>query len=62
VPASLLVRPERVAEVIVRVARSGIAPQMSVPRSAGVLPALRGLAPPLFRAGVRAVVRGRPER
>ena len=58
-PGVLLVRPERVADTIVRVARKGIAPEVSVPRSAG---ALQGLAPPLFRAAVRAAVRVRPER
>ena len=61
-PGVLLVRPERVADTIVRVARKGIAPEVSVPRSAGALQALHGLAPPLFRAAVRAAVRVRPER
>lgn len=62
VPAPLLVTVERVADTIVRVARDGRAPSVSVPRAAGVLPALRGIAPPVFRAGVRAVMRARPGR
>lgn len=62
VPGPLLVAPERVAATIVRVVRKGIAPEVSVPRSAGALQALHGLAPPLFRAGVRATLRMRPER
>ena len=45
---------ERVADAIVRVVRSGIAPEISVPRSAGSLAALHAIAPPVFRAGVRA--------
>jgi short-subunit dehydrogenase len=61
-PGVLLVRSERVANTIVRVVRKGIAPDVSIPRSAGTLQALHGLAPPLFRAGVRAAVRIRPER
>jgi hypothetical protein len=44
------------------VVRRGIAPELSIPRSAGALQALHGLAPPVFRAGVRAAVRVRPER
>jgi NADP-dependent 3-hydroxy acid dehydrogenase YdfG len=59
VPGPLLVRLDSVADAIVRVARDGMAPSVSVPRAAAVLPALHGLAPPLFRAGVRAVMRAR---
>ena len=62
VPSPLLVRVDRVADTIVRAARDGVAPTVSVPRAAAVLPALHGLAPPLFRAGVRAALRVRPER
>jgi short-subunit dehydrogenase len=62
VPARLLVHVDRVADVIVRVARDGTAPSASVPRAAAVLPTLHGLAPPVFRAGVRAVMRARHER
>jgi len=53
---------ERVADTIVRVARKGIAPEISIPRSAGSLPALHALAPPVFRAGVRAATRRRAPR
>jgi short-subunit dehydrogenase len=62
VPSSLLVSLDRVADTIVRVARDGTAPAVSVPHAAAVLPALHGLAPPVFRAGVRAVMRARPRR
>jgi short-subunit dehydrogenase len=62
VPARMLVSVDRVADTIVRVARDGTAPSASVPRSAAVLPALHGLAPPVFRACVRAVMRARPRR
>jgi len=62
VPTRLLVGLDSVADAIVRVAREGKAPTASVPRAAAVLPALHGLAPPLFRAGVRAVMRARPGR
>jgi short-subunit dehydrogenase len=59
VPARLLVTVERVGDTIVGVARDGTAPSASVPRAAAMLPALHGLAPPVFRAGVRAVMRAR---
>jgi short-subunit dehydrogenase len=62
VPARLLVTVERVADTIVRVARDGTGPTVSVPHAAAVLPALHGLAPPVFRAGVRAVMRARSGR
>jgi short-subunit dehydrogenase len=62
IPPALLVPVERVAGTIVRVVRKGLAPEVSIPRSAGALRALRGLAPPVFRAGVRATLRVRPER
>jgi short-subunit dehydrogenase len=62
VPSRLLVPLDRVAGTIVRAARDGRAPAVSVPRAAAVVPALHGLAPPVFRAGVRAVMRARPRR
>ena len=62
VPGPLLVETERVAATIVRVVRKGTAPSVAVPRSAGTLRALHGLAPPLFRAGVRTSRRVRPAR
>jgi uncharacterized protein len=61
-PAAALVTAERVADVIVKVARTGKAPEVSVPRSAGALRALRGVVPPLLRAGVRTTLRARPGR
>jgi short-subunit dehydrogenase len=59
VPSRLLVPLDRVADAIVRVAREGTAPTASVPRAAAVLPLLHGMAPPVFRGGVRAVMRAR---
>jgi len=53
---------ERVADTIVRVVRRGIAPEISIPRAAGSLPALQAMAPPMFRAGVRAATRRRSPR
>ena len=58
-PRRLVMRPERVAAVIARVAEEGIAPEVSVPRSFAVLQLARVLAPPLYRAGLRLVVKRR---
>ena len=62
VPDRWTTSTERVADTIVRVVRKGIAPEISVPRSAGSLLALHAAAPPLFRAGVRAATRSRNPR
>ena len=53
VPSRLVMRPERVAEAIVRVVREDIAPELAVPRWIGPLEAFRVLTPPLYRWGVR---------
>jgi short-subunit dehydrogenase len=53
----LLMKPERVAEVIVRVVRSGKAPEISVPRSLAALQIFRLLTPPLYRSAMQRVVR-----
>ncbi len=58
-PRRLVMRPERVATVIVRVVEKGIAPEVSVPRSLAALQLARLLAPPLYRAGLRQIVRRR---
>ena len=58
-PRRLVMRPERVATVIVRVVEEGIAPEISVPRSLAALQLARLLAPPLYRAGLRQVSRRR---
>jgi short-subunit dehydrogenase len=55
----MLLKPERVAEVIVRVIRTGKAPEVSVPRSLAALQIVRLLAPPFYRFALqRAVKRG----
>jgi uncharacterized protein len=52
-----LMKPERVAEVIVGVVRSGKAPEISVPRSLAALQIFRLLTPPLYRSVMQRVVR-----
>jgi NADP-dependent 3-hydroxy acid dehydrogenase YdfG len=56
-PPWMVMRVERVAEAIVKVAREGIAPEYGVPRWVGPLQAFRVLTPPLYRWGVRQVRR-----
>jgi short-subunit dehydrogenase len=58
-PRRLVMRPERVATAIVRVVEEGVAPEVSVPRSLAALQLARLLAPPLYRAGLRQIVRRR---
>lgn len=51
--------PMRVADVIVEVVERGRAPEVSVPRVLGAMQAVRVLAPPVYRWGVRrALARG----
>jgi NADP-dependent 3-hydroxy acid dehydrogenase YdfG len=52
-PTRLVMRPERVAEAIVKVVRDEIAPEYSIPRWVSPLQAFRVLTPPLYRWGVR---------
>lgn len=52
IPRPLVMRPERVAKVIVDVVRRGRAPEVSVPRTLAAAQAFRVLAPPLYRFGV----------
>ncbi|HJP65650.1 MAG TPA: SDR family NAD(P)-dependent oxidoreductase, partial [Actinomycetota bacterium] len=55
----MLLQPERIADVIVRVVRSGKAPEVSVPRSLAALQLVRLVAPPFYRFALqRAVKRG----
>jgi short-subunit dehydrogenase len=51
----LVMRPERVANAIVDVLRTGKAPEVSVPRWAGAMQAFRVLTPGPYRWGVRKV-------
>ncbi|MFN2589350.1 MAG: SDR family NAD(P)-dependent oxidoreductase [Actinomycetota bacterium] len=54
-----LMQPDRVADVIVKVVRSGKAPEVSVPRMVAALQVFRLLAPPFYRFALqRAVKRG----
>lgn len=55
----LVMRPERVAEVIVDVVRRRRGPEISVPRWLGGFQALRVLVPPAYRAAVRRAVGAR---
>jgi len=54
----LVMRPERIADVIVRVVETGKAPEVSVPRWLSALQAVRILAPPLYRFGLSRSTRG----
>jgi uncharacterized protein len=54
-----VMRPDRIASTIVRVLRTGRAPEVSVPRPFASLQAIRLLAPPLYRFGLRRVARSR---
>ncbi|MEX2458514.1 MAG: SDR family NAD(P)-dependent oxidoreductase [Actinomycetota bacterium] len=62
--ARAVMTPERIAKTIVRVVEDEIAPEISVPRGLAALQALRLLAPPLYRFGMRRVSRAgiRPSR
>jgi short-subunit dehydrogenase len=51
----IVMRPERIAEAIVRVIHKGIAPEYSTPRWLGPFQVFRVLTPPLYRWGVRRV-------
>ena len=64
-PSWMVMRVERVAGAIVKVAEDEIAPEYSVPRWVSPLQAFRVLTPPLYRWGVRGPGKaghGRPER
>jgi len=62
--ARAVMRPERIADVIVRVVEREIAPEISVPRGLAALQALRVLLPPVYRFAMRKVSSGpiRPTR
>jgi NADP-dependent 3-hydroxy acid dehydrogenase YdfG len=61
-PSILNLDPDRVAAVIVDVARRGIAPEISIPRWVAALQAFRVLTPPLYRWGVRTISSLAPSR
>jgi hypothetical protein len=48
-------KPERVANAIVKIVREGIAPEYTLPRWIGPLQAFRVLTPPLYRWGVAKI-------
>lgn len=52
-PERLMIRPDRVARVIVDVVRRGVTPEVDVPRGMGIFEAFRILTPRLYRWGVR---------
>ncbi len=56
-PSLLTLTPERVAGVIVKVVRVGIAPEYSIPRWVAPLEAFRVLTPPLYRWGMNIAAR-----
>lgn len=58
-PPRLVMRPERVARAVVHVVRRGIAPQVSVPRWAGVLEVFRTITPGPYRRVQRAIMGSR---
>jgi uncharacterized protein len=53
-----VLRPEKVADLIVRVVETGKAPEVSIPRLYAALQAVRVLAPPLYRFGLDRATRG----
>jgi uncharacterized protein len=53
-----VMEPDRVARVIVDVVRRGKAPEVSIPRWLASFQAVRVLAPPLYRFGLRRATRG----
>ena len=53
----MVMRPQRVAEVIVDIVRKGKAPEVSIPRWAAPGQAVRVLVPPLYRFGVARIAR-----
>jgi short-subunit dehydrogenase len=57
-----VMRPEKVAEVVVDVVRGRRGPEVSVPRWLGGPQAFRVLTPPLYRAAVRRLVGARAKR
>ena len=61
----IVMRPERIADVVVDVVRKGRAPEVSVPRWIAPGQAFRVLVPPLYRYGLSRAARGltaRPDR
>lgn len=54
-PSRIVMKPERVADAIVKIVREGIAPEYTLPRWIGPLQAFRVLTPPLYRWGVRQI-------
>jgi short-subunit dehydrogenase len=53
-----VMRPEKVADLVVRVVETGKAPEVSIPRLLAALQAVRVLAPPLYRFGLDRATRG----
>ena len=51
----LVLKPDRIADTIVRVLEKGIEPEISIPRWAAALQVFRVLTPPLYRWGMGVV-------
>ena len=52
-----VMKPERIADLIVNVIRSGKAPEVSIPRSLAAMQIVRMIAPPLYRFGLQRAAR-----
>ena len=57
--ARIAVKPEAVANLLVRVVKSGKAPEISIPRWLSAFQAVRLLAPPVYRLGLKQIGRTR---
>jgi uncharacterized protein len=55
--ARIAMKPEAVANLIVRVVKSGKAPEISIPRWLSALQAVRLLAPPVYRLALKQIGR-----
>jgi short-subunit dehydrogenase len=55
IPTPLVMKPDRIARGIATVIERGIAPEYSIPRWLAPFQAVRVLAPPLYRAGMKMV-------
>ena len=53
-----VMKPERIAELIVEVVKRGKAPEVSIPRALAAMQIVRLIAPPLYRFGLQRAARG----
>ncbi len=52
-----VMKPERIAELVVEVVRKGKAPEVSIPRTLAAMQIVRLIAPPLYRFGLQQTVK-----